>query len=300
MTNNKILLNKTVFESGSIAYLISDDIINECYAKKQTPQISLKEEDIKELCPEYNFNIKKPVIGALMAREGDNFSFSRDYTKVLLKAGAEIRFITYDHIEEQMQDIDGLTMPGGYFDSPIEWYNNQELAKDCKPGKRSFAYISCINEAQNKNLPILGLCGGMQMLTGMYAYEDGFRMYKNIANETNSKVPHSGIPAKDLAHEITIMKDSKLYQIIGDEKLMVNSMHNEAFMYSKTSNNTHVKVSAIGPDDTVEAVEIVNYPTFAIGVQFHPETLASHGNETMQKIFNAFVVAAGNYQKTKS
>lgn len=300
MTNKKIFMTKTTFDNGSITYLVPDEIINNIYKEKQIPYISLKEEDIKELCPDYNFNIQKPIIGALAAREGDNFSFSRDYTKVLLKAGAEIRFITYDNIEEQMQDIDGLTMPGGYYDSPIEWYNNQELAKDCKPGKRSFAYVRCINEAQKQNLPILGICGGMQMLTGVYAYEDGFRMYKNIANESGSKAPHNGIPVKEFAHEITVFKDSRLYDIMGGEKQMVNSMHNEAFMYSKTSNNSHVKVTAIGPDDTVEAVEIVNYPTFAIGVQFHPETLASHGNKSMQKIFDAFVVAAGKYQKTKS
>ncbi len=299
MANNKIFLTKTIFENGSIAYLVPDKVVDECFAKNQIPYICLKEEDIKEICPDYNFNIKKPIIATLMAREGDNYSFGLDFTKVLLKAGADIRFITFDHIEEQMQDADGLTMPGGYFDSPACWYNNQELAKDLKPGKRSFAYISCINEAKKRNLPILGICGGMQMLTGMYAYEDGFRMYKSITNETNSKVPHTGIPAKELAHEITIFKDSLLYNILGYENLMVNSMHNEAFMYSKSTNNQHIKVVAKGPDDTVEAVEIVNYPTFALGVQFHPETLASHGDETMQKIFNTFVAAATDFHKIK-
>ena len=85
-----------------------------------------------------------------------------------------------------------------------------------------------------------------------------------------------------LVHEVTILKNSKLYEIIGKEKIMVNSFHN----YHATSNHVYRTV-ATSSDGQIEALE---YPTdtFHLGVQWHPE-ISYDFDENSRKVIDAFI-----------
>lgn len=78
---------------------------------------------------------------------------------------------------------------------------------------------------------------------------------------------------KDCNHEILLDKNSRLYSIIGEEKLIVNSFHVEHI-----TNPGIYSISAYSDDGVIEGLEF-NKNTFNIGVQWHPE-------RDMDKVYN--------------
>lgn len=86
----------------------------------------------------------------------------------------------------------------------------------------------------------------------------------------------------EYVHSIKIDKNSKFYQLIGEEKIMVNSRH-----IGYSSDVGKLKVVATSPDGVDEVVEDAS-KTFYIGVQFHPESLYKK-DENMRKIFTEFI-----------
>ena len=91
-----------------------------------------------------------------------------------------------------------------------------------------------------------------------------------------------------VTHSVTIDKTSKLFDIFGEEKIMVNSFHHQAV---KKLGDGLVK-SAEAPDGIIEAIEKTDYP-FLVAVQWHPEMLHITV-EMMNKLFARFIKEASN------
>lgn len=107
-----------------------------------------------------------------------------------------------------------------------------------------------------KNIPTLGICLGMQTMS--CAFEGNIEYIKKNKDIHQSKEKNS--------HNVNINKNSKLYQIINQEKITVNSRHQEYIT------NTKLNIAGISEDNIIEAVEDPN-KNFYIGVQWHPEDM---------------------------
>lgn len=123
-----------------------------------------------------------------------------------------------------------------------------------------------IRYAYNNDIPILGICLGMQSM-GEYF---GGKLIP-IKNH-NSK--------ESYAHKITIDEDSKLYNILKIKKLTVNSRHNYKLI------NSSLKISSYN-DETIESIED-NTKKFFIGVQWHPESRLNYDIYS-KKLFDSFL-----------
>ena len=120
-----------------------------------------------------------------------------------------------------------------------------------------------IKYALDNNLPLLGICQGMQ---SMALYNTNNKLV-NVSNHYKCE------------HIINI-EDSKLKNIIGKSEIIVNSYHHQQVLSSK-----EFKVTARSCDGVIEALESSN-DIFQIGVEWHPEKM---NNEDSKKIFREFI-----------
>ena len=155
-------------------------------------------------------------------------------------------------LEEQINLCDGIIMPGGTVMHEYDKY----VCEYCN----------------KKNIPILGICMGMQIMC-------------NYNNDNKNIKIEDGIDRSEMFnHDLTINKDSILYNIIGKENITVNSFHKY-----KVSNSGSYKVSATNKD-VIEAVE--KDGKFNIGLQWHPER--SLEDENSRNIFKKFISSCEN------
>lgn len=153
---------------------------------------------------------------------------------------------------EQISLCDGVLMPGG---------------------TRRYEYDRFItNYCLDQNIPILGICLGMQLLAT--------HINRDTLEEVKSFINHSD-PGNDRVHTIKLDKGSRLYEIIGEEEFYVNSRHR----YNITEVG-ELSIAGYSNDGIIEAIEHEN-KTFAIGVQWHPENLMD--TAPSKKLFKSFI-----------
>ena len=145
--------------------------------------------------------------------------------------------------------------------------------------------------AADRNIPILGICRGLQLMNVAF----GGTLYQDLPTQHSSSVKHrqeeSGTTP---THPISIIKESKLAEITGQEVLQVNTFHHQAIRKLAPG----FKITAWAPDSIAEAIEA--YPIQQmIGVQFHPEIFTAAGDTTMHKLFKFLVNKADTFNLAK-
>ena len=117
-----------------------------------------------------------------------------------------------------------------------------------------------------RNLPILGICYGMQLL----AVRAGGTLYADVETQVTGTLVHSEQRGA-LDHALEILPNTHLARIWDLDTHMVNSRHFQAVC----DPGTGYLVSARSTDGTIEAIERID--GFHIGVQFHPERMGACG-----------------------
>lgn len=272
------------------AFGISDSEIEKLEKENITPIITLKDKDYEEKLGCTKPSPNAPTVAFLLGREKETYTIDWNYAKAIAQSGVNIRFLTYKNNVSQMENVDGLILPGGSFVSPNEFYTDSLKKTEAQPGSRSYAYITSIMEAEKKGLPMLGICAGAQMIGGMH----GLRLYRDLKEYTHTTLEHK--TKKLEAHIVTIREDSPLYHLIGQHKIETNSRHREALMNNDAISD--LKIYATSNDSTPEAWG--NEEKNILCIQWHPEDFAAQGDKTMQKIYNWLADKAKIYQNQKN
>jgi len=192
------------------------------------------------------------------------------YGEAVLRAGGLPFALPYTDdpacIEAYLDRVSGLLVTGGAFDIPPEAYGEEarEGLGALKVSRTTFE-AALMRAALKRNMPVLGVCGGMQLLNVVL----GGTLYQDIARELPGARQHEQTHARDQPqHPVEVKDGTQLAEALGRGPLMANSTHHQAV---KTVGEG-VVLSALAPDGVVEAIEAPKY-AFALGVQWHPEYL---------------------------
>ena len=208
-----------------------------------------------------------PVIGITGNYGDQTCKLAEGYYKSVLKAGAIPIIIPplddTDAILNTLRKIDGLILSGGGDYDPR--YAGEE--PDPKLGEinteRDLPELFITRLAYNRQMPILGICRGIQTLAMAL---DG-KVKQDITDVAT--INHSQSEDRSVAtHQVTIEKDSILYQLYEKTQLSVNSFHHQAVCDC----GERFRVTAKSEDGIIEAMESREYKSI-MGVQWHPECL---------------------------
>ena len=229
--------------------------------------------------------MKKPIIGISLDYESNQkysefpyYALRANYINSVTKHGGTPILLPFDSnsIESYINLIDGLVLTGGNFDIAPKLYGDQNTHKETKlKENRTLFETNILNAAIKKQIPILGICGGMQLINVIL----GGTLIQHIPDYMEKTLEHETKPYDKTSHIININTNTKLAKL-AKKKLQakVNSSHHQAV--EKLGKD--LIVSANASDGIIEAIEHIHYP-YMIGIQWHPEYQLSQLDQNLFK-----------------
>lgn len=226
----------------------------------------------KDIYSAYPEAERKPLIGITANyTDGDASLRDRYYTQIADAGGVPViipPLADKDIIINTLDNIDALLLTGGADHNPL-WSGQQP-----QPGlhninqARDLPELLATRLACNRQMPILGICRGMQTI----AIALGGEVCQDIPH-TPRLIKHSQEADRtEPTHSVDIEPDSALHGIFGTDRIFVNSFHHQAV----TSPGKGMRITATAPDGTAEAMESTCHKP-VIGVQWHPEWMGADG-----------------------
>ncbi|MBN2210614.1 MAG: gamma-glutamyl-gamma-aminobutyrate hydrolase family protein [Sedimentisphaerales bacterium] len=178
-----------------------------------------------------------------------------------------------------LDDLAGIILTGGNDLDPKLWDEPRHEKTQLLHPRRQAADLAWYHQARKHDLPILGICMGMQLIN----VAQGGGLHQHL-NEFEGPVDHS-----QGRHELIISRDSRLYRIFQRERTSVNTSHHQGV--ARLGRN--LQIAAEAEDGVIEAIEH-DKAAFCLGVQWHPER--DSANPINQAVLKAFFNAARDYQ----
>ncbi|ABR49118.1 peptidase C26 [Alkaliphilus metalliredigens QYMF] len=175
-------------------------------------------------------------------------------------------------VEGILRKLDGIVFSGGGDVKKFLPHDHPTLQS--QQPKRYYFEKKLMFGAWERDIPVLGICRGHQMIAEVFGgtlFEDNIKGHKQ------------DIPGNQIWHETMVEKDSYIYKIIGKENWSTNSYHIQAVDIVPYG----FKASIHSKDGIIEGIEALN-KNFFIGLQFHPEDLLPD-DENSRLIFQKLI-----------
>jgi len=225
----------------------------------------------------------RPTIGLTLDSEPPGgyashpwYAIRENYCAAVLRGGGLPVLLPHepDHAEAYLDGIDGLIVTGGAFDiDPAHFGANTRHETVNTKDRRTAFELAAARAALARDLPVLGICGGQQLLNVVL----GGTLIQHIPEEIAGALAHEQPNPRDQpGHEVALVPGSQLARICGVAELAVNSAHHQAVKEVGPG----VAINARAPDGVIEGIEAPGY-RFCLGVQWHPEYALSRGDEAI-------------------
>jgi putative glutamine amidotransferase len=234
---------------------------------------------------------QRPLIGITPDRSAEatdaeaQYYVRRNYCNAVAAAGGTPLVLPYENgsLGKYLDLIDGLLITGGMFDVAPALYGQTARHPEhmlLKTDRTSFEQ-AMLQGALARRLPVLGICGGMQLI----AVQAGAELVQHIPSEIAGALEHKqGSTCSAASHSVLLQKGSQLRGIAGVAEGRINSLHHQSVKHG----SRNLRIGALAEDGVIEAIELLDY-AFCLGVQWHPEYLV---NDWERRLFAAFVEAA--------
>ncbi|MCP1271318.1 gamma-glutamyl-gamma-aminobutyrate hydrolase family protein [Acetobacter cerevisiae] len=239
---------------------------------------------------------RRPVIGITLDLEAGGpdrysrfswYALRENYMSAVATAGGlPVALPLFPQLAtEYLDQIDGLLITGGAFDIDPSLYGEAERHSSVtlRP-VRTQAEQAYLAGAMQRKMPVLGICGGMQLL----AVALGGTLIQHIPESCPTALPHEQPnPRDEASHAVHLEPDTLLARCVGRPRMAVNSSHHQAVRTPGRG-----IINALAEDGLIEGMEDPTLP-FCLGVQWHPEFGIDPGDRS---IFSAFIQAAGEQE----
>ena len=187
----------------------------------------------------------------------------RSYTVTVQGAGALALILSPDDVvaadpDRLLDRLDALLLSGGADVNPVSY--GAEPHPETRPAlvERDRFEIALAQAAVAREMPVLGVCRGMQILNVAL----GGTLEQHIEN----LAVHRNTPGVFHDHEVALVPDSLAARVAGDDRPRVKSHHHQGVA---TLGEGLVVSGRAVEDDLVEAIELPDQ--FALGLLWHPE-----------------------------
>ena len=189
-----------------------------------------------------------------------------------------------DAIDSLLDRVDGVCLPGGPDLQPSIYRAKPHPELGPTEPRVDALELSLVRAADRRNLPILGICRGMQALN----VARGGTLHQHLPDVVGDQLRHRQSEHGSVTtHHVEIAAHSRLRAALGGPKLEVNSFHHQAVRKL----GQDLVATAWAPDGTIEAVESPG-GRLVLGVQWHAEGLDAHG-----PLFELLISAAAGEER---
>lgn len=237
-----------------------------------------------------------PLIG-ITGNFGDKgCELAEGYYRSVLEAGATPVVIPpyadRDALCSLLDRLDGIVLSGGADINPLCVGEEPIPALGGINPRRDACEMQLARLAYDRQIPILGICRGIQVLAVAL---DGSIWQDIYSQGVGAQIKHSqkldrGVPS----HTVDIEEGSSLEDIFHAKTLFVNSFHHQAVKDA----GPHLRVVARSQDGVIEAVESTEFKSI-LGVQWHPECFILNGDKSMMPLFKWLTQEAALFAEAK-
>lgn len=235
--------------------------------------------------------------GLRQAGDGRLVTLSPDFPNCILSAGgvplllpplAPGRIVDGQAIESQLDLLDGLILSGGNDMHPRAFGQELNPRTVLQDPERDLSDHALVAAALRRDIPILGICAGMQLITVAL----GGTLHQHLADLQLSSHPdlhpiHLAQETAEQVHGVELERSTRLLDLMGPEPLETNSRHHQGVDEVPQG----LLISARAEDGIIEGLEAAG-ERFLVAVQWHPE---EHLGEARHlRLFEALVRAARN------
>jgi putative glutamine amidotransferase len=207
----------------------------------------------------------------------------QNYLQAIVRAGGLPVVVDYaqDCVGAYLERCSGLVLIGGDHTVDPALFGQENRSKLPLNPVRVQAEQPFFHWAFDKQMPILGICAGMQLISVLL----GGTLIQDLPSQRPQSLVHKGTD-----HDLSVVPQTILWRAIGCPKQahQVNSSHLQAV----DDPGPHLRISARALDGVIEAVEATAHP-FCLGVQWHPEF--SKENHPDRLLLGAFVQACTHF-----
>jgi putative glutamine amidotransferase len=234
--------------------------------------------------------IKRPLVGLTLDAEQPGgyskypwYALRQNYTAAIAAAGGLAVALPHDAglADAYLERLDALIITGGAFDVDPALYGDAERHHTVElKSSRTGAEMTLLQGALQRDLPVLGICGGEQLLAVVL----GGTLIQHIPDAIAEALPHEQSTLhSEPGHAVKILSGTLLERIVGTATMQVNTSHHQA-----VRSPGEAIINAVAPDGVIEGIEDPARK-FCLGVQWHPEYLIDPGDT---RIFAALIAAA--------
>jgi len=221
--------------------------------------------------------MRRPLIGltayAQQVQYGSNEVMAgmlpMTYVRAVHATGGRAVLVTPDDPDtDVLESLDGIVFSGGGDVDPAYWGAPRHPETNTDPA-RDEAELMLMRAALELDLPVLGVCRGLQVM----AVAGGGTLHQHLPDLIGHDRHRAASGTDPLAadssaygrHDVVVKPGSRAHELLG-ARLTVNSFHHQAV-------DNPGAFQAVGwcPDDRV--IEVIEHPerSFVLGVQWHPE-----------------------------